>query len=545
MKCLCRKTETLFLPNNLQGERMPSRIFFVNFLLLLFVGLPLTSSFSQFNDYKTKIGIQLNGLLPDTEFEKEFKVSGADFRLSYLGRILLRFELIKEFIESEVGAGYGILSGVDFSNAEYKTEIIPLDLRLVLSPFNFNFINPYIYGGIGVLQYNVKTLPKTPSPNKKDLKREDYSPFVPVGGGFEFALSDQFLIDLSGGYTFSFVDNLNAYNNLNSYSEFSTSNDGYFNAGIGLTLVSGSGKTDSDNDGLLRSEEKQFGTNPNNPDTDGDGLTDGDEVNKYKTNPLSADTDGDGLKDGDEIRKYSLNPINSDSDSDGLNDGVEVNLHKTNPLKADTDEDGLSDYDEIAKHKTDPLKADTDGEGLNDGDEVIKHKTDPFKTDTDVDGLYDGEEVLKYKTDPLKKDSDDGGVDDLTELTRGTNPVDASDDVVKIGVPMILEGVTFESNKTIITPESAQILRSALKTLTTYPDIQVEISGHTDNVGSKKSNTKLSQKRAEAVRDWLIERGIDPARIIAKGYGPDQPIAPNDTPDNKRKNRRIEFKRIK
>jgi outer membrane protein OmpA-like peptidoglycan-associated protein len=116
---------------------------------------------------------------------------------------------------------------------------------------------------------------------------------------------------------------------------------------------------------------------------------------------------------------------------------------------------------------------------------------------------------------------------------------------VKIGVPIILEGVTFETGKTDITPESVQILRSALKTLTTYPEIQVEISGHTDNVGNKKSNTRLSQQRAESVRDWLIERGIDPARIVAKGFGSDSPIVPNDTSENKRKNRRIEFKRIK
>ena len=159
--------------------------------------------------------------------------------------------------------------------------------------------------------------------------------------------------------------------------------------------------------------------------------------------------------------------------------------------------------------------------------------------------MYDGEEVMKYKTDPIKKDTDGGSVDDLTEILRGTNPLDPTDDVVKIGAAIVLEGVTFESNKASITPESSQILRSALKTLTTYTDIQVEIGGHTDNVGSKRSNTRLSQKRAEAVRDWLIERGIDPARIVAKGYGPDFPIAPNDTPENKRKNRRIEFKRIK
>jgi outer membrane protein OmpA-like peptidoglycan-associated protein len=228
-----------------------------------------------------------------------------------------------------------------------------------------------------------------------------------------------------------------------------------------------------------------------------------------------------------------------------LKDGEEINLYKTNPTKADTDQDGLNDNEEITKYKTDPLKADSDGEGLNDGDEIKKYKTDPLKTDTDGDGLYDGEEVMKHKTDPLKKDTDGGSIDDLTEIIRGTNPLDANDDVIKIGVPIVLEGVTFESNKADITPESSQILRTALKTLTTYPEIQVEISGHTDNVGSKKTNTKLSQRRADSVRNWLIERGIDSGRIVAKGYGPDVPIVPNDSPDNKRKNRRIEFKRIK
>ncbi|MCK4796406.1 MAG: OmpA family protein, partial [Spirochaetes bacterium] len=85
----------------------------------------------------------------------------------------------------------------------------------------------------------------------------------------------------------------------------------------------------------------------------------------------------------------------------------------------------------------------------------------------------------------------------------------------------------------------------ALKTLTTYKDIIVEISGHTDNVGSNSSNQALSQKRADSVRFWLISNGVDPDRVIAKGYGEDYPRVPNNSPDNKRMNRRIEFKRIR
>jgi outer membrane protein OmpA-like peptidoglycan-associated protein len=197
------------------------------------------------------------------------------------------------------------------------------------------------------------------------------------------------------------------------------------------------------------------------------------------------------------------------------------------------------------KYKTDPTKADTDKDGLTDGDEVMKYKTDPLKADTDGEGLSDSEEVLKYKTNPLNKDTDGGTVDDYTEVKRGTDPLNAEDDVVKIGVPIVLEGITFATGKADITPESEQILMKALKTLTTYPDISVEISGHTDNVGSAKSNQKLSERRANSVRDWLIRQGVDANRITAVGYGEDKPIADNKTKEGKAKNRRIEFTRTK
>ncbi|MCA2005609.1 MAG: OmpA family protein, partial [Ignavibacterium sp.] len=78
-----------------------------------------------------------------------------------------------------------------------------------------------------------------------------------------------------------------------------------------------------------------------------------------------------------------------------------------------------------------------------------------------------------------------------------------------------------------------------------YPEIVVEIGGHTDLTGMYKKNIELSQKRANSVKDWLVRHGIDAGRIIAKGYGPDKPIASNDTPEGRQKNRRIEFTRIK
>jgi outer membrane protein OmpA-like peptidoglycan-associated protein/opacity protein-like surface antigen len=517
------------------------------FYLLVLLGLVAMSqpNYAQFNDYSTKFGLQFHGLLPDTEFDKDLRPADADFKFSYLGRVFLRFELGTEILEGEVGAGYGTLTGVDFTNSEWKTTIIPLDFRLILSPFDSKGINPYFFAGIGYLNYSVGTKPVSPSPITGDeLKEDGWAPFVPLGLGFEFSLSETVLLDLSGGYTQTFTDNLNYYNNKDAYDE-TTVDDGYFAAGLGITFVSGWGGSDHDNDGLTKREEQELGTDPNNPDTDGDGLMDGEEVNKYFTDPLNPDTDGDGLKDGEEVHNYNTDPNKADTDGDGLNDGDEVLKYNTDPLKADTDGDGLNDGDEVLKHKTDPLKADTDGDGLKDGDEVLKYKSNPLKTDTDGDGLNDYEEVMTYRTDPLKVDTDGGTVGDGVEVKRGTDPLDPKDDVVKIDAPIVLEGITFATNKYDITPESEKILMGALKTLQIHTDIVVELSGHTDNVGSNASNQILSQRRADAVKAWLVAKGIPADRIISVGYGEERPRVSNDTPDNRRLNRRIEFKRIK
>ena len=225
-------------------------------------------------------------------------------------------------------------------------------------------------------------------------KQKGWTAIFPVGGGFEVGLSDALLLDFSGGYTFTLSDDLNGYTNIDDPTT-DQNYDGYYNAAIGLTFVSGYGGSDNDKDGLIKRVELEIGTDPDNPDTDGDGLKDGEEVNTYKTDPLNGDSDSDKLKDGEEVNNYKTDPLNADTDGDELKDGDELTMFRTDPLDADTDNDTLNDGVEVNEYKTDPLKGDTDDDTLLDGDEINTYKTDPLKADTDGEGLRDGEEMFR------------------------------------------------------------------------------------------------------------------------------------------------------
>ncbi|RMG93730.1 MAG: OmpA family protein [Deltaproteobacteria bacterium] len=108
---------------------------------------------------------------------------------------------------------------------------------------------------------------------------------------------------------------------------------------------------------------------------------------------------------------------------------------------------------------------------------------------------------------------------------------------------VINEKIQFEFNKARILPESDSLLAEIAKVIKENPQIKkIRIEGHASSEGNDDYNLKLSQKRAEAVRKWLIERGGIPAEMLeAKGYGETRPIASNDTEEGREKNRRVEF----
>jgi uncharacterized protein (TIGR03382 family) len=183
-------------------------------------------------------------------------------------------------------------------------------------------------------------------------------------------------------------------------------------------------EVDTDGDGLFDFQEPGFGTDPFDPDSDNDGVNDGDEVTVTGTDPNDPDSDDDGLTDGVEVAGGTL-PDDPDSDDDGLGDGFE-RLLGTDPNDPDTDGDTLGDELELLDG-TDPLDVDSDFDGLTD-DEEPGLGTDPLNADTDGDGLLDGDEP-GLGTDPTLADSDGGGATDGEEVLAGTDPTDGGDDV--------------------------------------------------------------------------------------------------------------------
>ena len=116
---------------------------------------------------------------------------------------------------------------------------------------------------------------------------------------------------------------------------------------------------------------------------------------------------------------------------------------------------------------------------------------------------------------------------------------------IEVNQVIVLKNIFFDVNKTTLKPESATEIDNAYKLLADNPTIEIEISGHTDNTGSAANNKKLSEGRAAAVVNALKDKGIDPSRMIAVGYGPDKPVASNKTEAGRSQNRRTEFKVVK
>lgn len=252
--------------------------------------------------------------------------------------------------------------------------------------------------------------------------------------------------------------------------------------------------------------------------------------------------------------------------------GFSVTLGRPKPKverPKDSDGDGFLDPDDSCVHVPGvapdgcPIP-DTDGDGFLDPDDKCVDEPGlppdgcPIR-DTDGDGFLDDvdqcPEVPGVEPDgcPIGDTDGDGIMDDVDvciekpETVNGFEDADGCPDEVPKEIEAfsgVIEGIFFDTSKATIKGQSKVKLDEAAAVLIKYPDLKLEISGHTDSKGKRDYNMDLSTRRAESVKQYLVDAGVDSSRLQTRGAGPDEPRDTNRTKQGRAKNRRIEFTRL-
>ncbi|MEL7377475.1 MAG: OmpA family protein [Bacteroidota bacterium] len=423
-----------------------------------------------------------------------------------------RYQFSKLFAAA-VPLKFGLLDVGESSNIN----IVSIDLLGQLYPIGSNAkLSPYLLAGYGVTAEGV----------------EDANHQIPVGLGFNYRLGENSFLSLQGEARFNDQANRD-------------------NIQIGLGYIYRLAKVDNDADGIVNKEDRcpeepgLVGT-AGCPDQDGDGLADIDDQCPEVAGLVSLngcpDADGDGIADAEdrcpELAGTEEGEGCPDSDGDGVYDHLDAC-----PQEAGRDSNGC------------PLP-DTDSDGVADAEDDCPTKAgDPDYygcPDTDGDGKYDNEDacpLLYAETEDgcPPADRDEDGTPDVEDRcpdefgprdNRGCPEVEQ--EVVQL-LEFATQAVQFETGSANLKIESEAVLDDIADIMRRYENYSLIISGHTDNVGDEDNNRVLSENRARACRDYLIEQGISSDRMSYVGYGETSPRRPNDTAAGRRLNRRVEF----
>ncbi len=287
-------------------------------------------------------------------------------------------------------------------------------------------------------------------------------------------------------------------------------------------------------------------------------------------NVLPQDKDADGIEDKADACPTDPEDFDGVEDTDGCPD-----LDNDKDVIVDKDDkcpDLAEDFDGFQDEDGCP-DLDNDGDGIPDLKDKCPNEPEDFDgvededgcpdvvQDSDNDGIADDKDKCPLKAEDFDGFQDEDGCPDLDndldgivdtadkcpnepETYNGYLDEDGCPDERPIEEKFILRGVNFESGSAALTPDSYGILDQVVKSLKAYPEVRIEIAGHTDDVGKDEYNMGLSQRRAEAVKQYLVNSGLSADRIVARGYGETSPIAANGTPAGRAENRRIEFRRL-
>ncbi|MBE0565695.1 MAG: OmpA family protein [Krumholzibacteria bacterium] len=261
-------------------------------------------------------------------------------------------------------------------------------------------------------------------------------------------------------------------------------------------------------------------------DRDGDGIPDGRDLCPDEPEDFDGFQDEDGCPD-------------PDNDGDGIPDARDACPDEPEDFDGFRDEDGCPDPD-------------NDGDGIVDALDACPDEPEDFDGFQDEDGCpdldHDGDGVPDDRD--LCPDTPAGAVVDADGCVPATPapppvaPVVAPSVLPLPGQTVVLESVSFESGSARLAAASLPLIDTLAAALAASNGARIEIRGHTDAIGPAEANLDLSQRRASAVRDALVQRGIPWGRITAVGYGEDFPVADNTTPAGRARNRRVELHRV-
>ncbi len=432
---------------------------------------------------------------------------------------------------------YGNLAGSkskysngDPANLEFTNKFSEINttLKVDLLGASDAKVSPYLYAGVGLMKFRSRLTDSESGATKASFgyngtvaTTPTREVVVPVGLGLEWKVSKALSFTLDGSMTFVKSDKVDACVSDNNdellQDMFST---------ISLGFVYKFGTRDCDKDGVVNHKDAC----PNTPagvvvdekgcpiDSDHDGIA--DYLDKCPKEAGLAqfegcpDTDGDGVADKDDKcpKEAGLAQFQGCPDTDG--DGI------ADPNDKCPKEAGLAQFQGCP---------DSDGDGVADPEDLCPNQAGPkeFKgcPDTDKDGIPDN----------IDKCPKVAGID----KNMGCPAV--KKEVLKI-FERALTGIQFETGKDVIKKQSFPILDQVVLVMKENPEYNLEINGHTDNVGDSTKNQILSDKRAASVRKYLIDKGIAETRMVSHGYGQTIPIADNKTAAGRAKNRRVEFK---